>query len=128
MNSPLRYYGGKHYMRNKILLCFPKNYNIYVEVFGGSGTVLFGKKETPVEIYNDLGGNVHNFFKVLSDDDLFRKLKHKLDLTYYSSDIRKECIDKMKGKLTPVEKGHTVFLLLIECHIMVRVAFLGKQL
>jgi DNA adenine methylase len=99
-------------MRNIILSHFPKTYNTYIEPFGGSGTILFGKKETPLEVYNDIGQNVYSLFKVLSDKNLFNQLKYKLDLTYYSNDIRSESIKKLKQKnLSLLERAYCFFVI-----------------
>jgi len=37
----------------------------YVEVFGGSGAVLVNKPESHTEVYNDLDGDLVQFFEVL---------------------------------------------------------------
>lgn len=90
MKSPIKYYGGKSYMTNIIIDQFPKEYEIYVEGFGGGASILFQKERTSLEVYNDLGENVYSLFKVLSDKEMFERLKEKLDLTYYSEELRKE--------------------------------------
>ena len=71
MHSPIKYYGGKSYMTNIIIEQFPKEYNIYIEGFGGGASVLFSKPQNGIEIYNDLNENVYALFKALSDDELF---------------------------------------------------------
>ena len=45
MKSPIKYYGGKSYMTNIIIDQFPKDYEIYVEGFGGGASVLFQKPQ-----------------------------------------------------------------------------------
>ena len=83
MKSPIRYFGGKGNMYKKLLLFFPQEYNIYIEPFGGGATLLFQKKPSDVEIYNDLNLNVFSLFKVISNKDLFEKLKERLEITYF---------------------------------------------
>lgn len=39
----------------------------YVEPFGGAAAILFAKPRSPIEIYNDLDGDIANFFEVLRD-------------------------------------------------------------
>ena len=39
----------------------------YCEPFGGSAAVLLNREPSPVETYNDLDGEVVNFFRVLRD-------------------------------------------------------------
>lgn len=96
MKSPIKYYGGKSYMTNIIIEQFPKDYEVYVEGFGGGASVLFEKEKTPLEVYNDLGENVYSLFKVLSDKEMFNRLKEKLDLTYYSEELRNEYKQDLK--------------------------------
>ena len=96
MKSPIKYYGGKSYMTNIIIDQFPKEYEIYVEGFGGGASILFQKEKTSLEVYNDLGENVYSLFKVLSDKEMFERLKEKLDLTYYSEELRKEFKEDLK--------------------------------
>ena len=43
MNSIISWVGGKKALRDLIYLRMPKNYDRYIEVFGGGGWVLFGK-------------------------------------------------------------------------------------
>lgn len=96
MKSPIKYYGGKSYMTDIIIEQFPKDYEVYVEGFGGGASVLFEKEKTPLEVYNDLGENVYSLFKVLSDKEMFNRLKEKLDLTYYSEELRNEYKQDLK--------------------------------
>ena len=83
-------------MTNIIIEQFPKDYEVYVEGFGGGASVLFEKEKTPLEVYNDLGENVYSLFKVLSDKEMYNRLKEKLDLTYYSEELRNEYKQDLK--------------------------------
>ena len=110
MNSPIKYYGGKSYMSDIIISHFPKDYSVYIEGFGGGASVLFAKERDKLEIYNDLGKNVYSLFKVLSDKELFEQMKEKLDLTYYSAEIRKEFIEDLKrNDLSLVDRAYKYF-------------------
>lgn len=72
----LRYYGGKWRLAPWIISHFPSHQN-YVEPCGGAASVLLQKPRSLLEIYNDLDGNVVNFFRVLRDkpDELIHKIK-----------------------------------------------------
>jgi len=72
----LRYYGGKWKLAPWIISHFPPHQN-YVEPCGGAASVLLQKPRSPLETYNDLDGNVVNFFRVLRDqpDELIRKIR-----------------------------------------------------
>lgn len=72
----LRYYGGKWRIAPWIISHFPPHKN-YLEPCGGAASVLLQKERSPLETYNDLDGNVVNFFRVLRDrpDTLIEKLR-----------------------------------------------------
>jgi DNA adenine methylase len=63
----LRYYGGKWKLAPWIISHFPAHKN-YVEPCGGAASVLLQKPRSLLETYNDLDGNVVNFFRVLRDE------------------------------------------------------------
>jgi len=61
------WYGGKFSHLNWLLPQLPDSFH-YCEPFAGSGAVLLNKKPSPVETYNDIDGEVVNFFKVLREE------------------------------------------------------------
>lgn len=71
------WYGGKYSHLDFILPLLPKTRH-FCEPFGGSAAVLINRKPSKVETYNDLDGEVVNFFKVLRDEPeaLIEKLEH----------------------------------------------------
>lgn len=78
---PFSWYGGKFVHLNWLLPLLPKCYH-YCEPFGGSGAVLLNRKPSPIETYNDLDGEIVNFFKILRNDT--HKLIELLELTPFS--------------------------------------------
>jgi DNA adenine methylase len=68
------YYGGKFSHLDFILPLLPTHFTHYCEVFGGSAAVLINRPPALVETYNDLDGEVVNFFQCLRDhgDDVVR--------------------------------------------------------
>jgi DNA adenine methylase len=68
------YYGGKFSHLDFILPLLPTHFTHYCEVFGGSAAVLINRPPAQVETYNDLDGEIVNFFQCLRDlgDDLVR--------------------------------------------------------
>jgi DNA adenine methylase len=64
INSPIRWVGGKSRLRKHIIPLIP-NHSCYVEPFAGGAWVLFGKQPSPVEVLNDIDGELINFFRVL---------------------------------------------------------------
>lgn len=69
------WYGGKFSHLEWLLPLLPKC-NHYCEPFAGSGAVLFNRSSSPVETYNDLDGEVVNFFRVLRSqkDELLEQI------------------------------------------------------
>lgn len=106
MKSPIKYYGGKSYMTDIIINQFPKDYDIYVEGFGGGASVLFQKTQVWIEVYNDLEENVYSLFKVLSDKEMFERLKARMDLTYYSAQIREEYKELLKTEVSLEDRAY----------------------
>lgn len=70
MNSIISWVGGKKALRDLIYTRFPENYGRYIEVFGGGGWVLFGKRIDKFEVYNDFNNNLTNMFRVIRDQPL----------------------------------------------------------
>lgn len=69
------WYGGKFSHLDWLLPLLPKCHH-YCEPYAGSGAVLLNREPAPIETYNDLDGEVVNFFRVLRDkpDDLIRQI------------------------------------------------------
>lgn len=70
-SGTIPYPGAKDHLAEWIIDTMPVH-DTYVEVFGGSAGVLFGKPRSKYEIYNDLNDDLTQFFKVIRDrpDDL----------------------------------------------------------
>lgn len=60
------WYGGKFSHLDWLLPLLPQTTH-YCEPFGGSAAVLINREPSPVETYNDIDGDVVNFFRVLRD-------------------------------------------------------------
>jgi DNA adenine methylase len=63
---PFGWYGGKFSHLDWLLPLLPRCHH-YCEPFAGSAAVLLNRPPSPVETYNDLDGEVANFFRVLRD-------------------------------------------------------------
>lgn len=112
MNSPIKYFGGKGMMFNKIIDYFPQRegYNTYIEPFGGSYSIGLKKDPVEIEIYNDMEQNVYSLYKVLSDPDMFRVFKERCDLALYSEDLRSEFKESLKRNDLPmIERAFCFF-------------------
>lgn len=83
-NRPaIRYHGSKFRLAPWILQHFPPH-TTYVEAFGGSAAVLLQKPRAYSEVYNDLDGDIVNFFRVLQDPENRRRLIETVELTPYA--------------------------------------------
>jgi len=83
--SPLSYFGGKSYLARWIVPWIPAR-GTYVEVFGGSGAVLFALRPHPqrLDVYNDRDGDLVGFFRILRDPATFPELVRRLAAWPYS--------------------------------------------
>jgi DNA adenine methylase len=75
------WYGGKFSHLDWLLPLLPDCLH-YCEPFAGSGAILLNRDPSPVETYNDIDGEVVNFFKVLRDEK--EKLIEQIALTPFS--------------------------------------------
>lgn len=75
------WYGGKFSHLDWLLPQLPDCLH-YCEPFAGSGAVLLNREPSPVETYNDIDGEVVNFFKVLREEK--EKLIEQIALTPFS--------------------------------------------
>jgi DNA adenine methylase len=76
MKGPLAYIGGKRRLAPKLVALFP-DHRTYVEPFAGGAQVLFAKPPSPVEVLNDLNGDIVNFFRICQHhhEELLRYLR-----------------------------------------------------
>lgn len=81
----VRYHGGKWKLGPWIVSNLPPH-RVYVEPFGGAGSVLLRKPRCYSEVYNDLDGEIVNVFRVLRDPAMATRLKVALELTPFARD------------------------------------------
>lgn len=100
------WYGGK-YSHLDWLLPYLPNVHHYCEPFAGSGAVLINRVPAPVETYNDLDGEVVNFFRVLRDHK--DELIEKISLTPFSrEEFAMAC--EIDSTLTEVERARRFYI------------------
>lgn len=101
------WYGGKYNHLNWLLPLLPETEH-YCEPFGGSAAVLINRPPAPVETYNDLDGEVVNFFKVLRNqkDELIKAI----GLTPFSREEFKRAISSNGEKVSDFERARRFFI------------------
>jgi len=104
-----QYAGGKGHLARKHLELIPPH-KCYVEVFGGMATLLFNKRPSEVEVYNDVWGEVVNFFRVLRDDEKWKILQEKLLLTPYSREEFEFCRDSTNSGIDDIERARRFYV------------------
>jgi len=87
------WYGGKYSHLDWLLPLLPIT-NHYCEPFGGSAAVLLNREPSHVEIYNDIDGEVANFFRVLRDHK--EQLLYAIGMTPFSREEFQLAIDSQK--------------------------------
>jgi DNA adenine methylase len=100
------WYGGKFSHLDWLLPLLPECYH-YCEPFGGSAAVLLNRPPSPVETYNDLDGEVVNFFKVLREEKA--KLIEAIGLTPFSrEEFAKAC--ELDRNLSDFERARRFYV------------------
>ena len=68
IKTPVSRVGNKTPILHIIYALFPLQYNRFIDVFGGSGSVLLGKpRADPFEVYNDFDRNLANLFRCMKE-------------------------------------------------------------
>ncbi len=101
------WYGGKFNHLNWLLPLLPPATH-YCEPFAGSAAVLLNREPSPVETYNDIDGEVVNFFRVLRDrqEDLIRAI----GLTPFSREELRIAAEEPIDNLSELERARRFFV------------------
>jgi DNA adenine methylase len=101
------WYGGKYGHLDWLLPLLPYTKH-YCEPFGGSAAVLINRKPSPLETYNDIDGEVVNFFRVLRNQK--EELIEAIGLTPFSREEFRSAIDNSKKDLSELERARLFFI------------------
>ncbi|QZZ18715.1 DNA adenine methylase [Leptothermofonsia sichuanensis E412] len=101
------WYGGKFNHLNWLLPLLPQATH-YCEPFAGSAAVLLNREPSLVETYNDIDGEVVNFFRVLRDqqEDLIRAI----GLTPFSREELRIAVEEPIDNLSELERARRFFV------------------
>lgn len=125
MNKFFRWYGGKIRMLEKLEALIPEH-QIYMEPFIGSGALALNHIRSPVEIINDLDGDIANLFRVMSDrekgNELIERLSHvAYDRTVFDA-AREEQKNNFKG-YNSIEKAVLTYIMISQSFNAARSSF-----
>lgn len=101
------YYGGKFIHLNWLLPLLPKT-EVFCDVFGGSASVILNKEPVGINIYNDLNGEVVNFFRVLRNNG--EELIEQIQLTPYSREEFSNALTQSKAD-SPIERARKFYII-----------------
>lgn len=104
MRPALKWYGGKNKIASWVISHFPQH-TCYVEPFGGAASVLLHKQKADHEVYNDLDGELVNFFRVLREDTA--RLMALIELTPFS---REEHRQAWQVAADPLERARRFYV------------------
>ena len=84
INPAIKWHGSKHYLAECIWALAPKHLH-RVHPYGGAFNEGWNwPSEGYSEVYNDINGDLSNFFLVLQQGDLFAEFKRKVEATPFS--------------------------------------------
>lgn len=101
------WYGGKYNHLNWLLPLLPEAHH-YCEPFAGSAAVLLNRGPAPIETYNDIDGEVANFFRVLRDQK--ERLTELLALTPFSREEFYLSIMDTGPQISDLERARRFFV------------------
>ena len=125
MNKFFRWYGGKIRMLEKLEALIPEH-QIYMEPFIGSGALALNHIKSPVEIINDLDGDIVNLFRVMSDKEKGKELIERLSHVAYDRTVfdaaREEQKNNFKG-YNSIEKAVLTYIMISQSFNAARSSF-----
>lgn len=104
VRAPFGYPGGKSSSLDKILPHLPYR-NLYAEPFGGSGSVMWARNPSPLEIFNDRYSGVTSFYRCIRDKDKMHALIERIETTIHSREEFLWCRDTWKNCQDEVERA-----------------------
>ncbi len=101
------WYGGKFNHLDWLLPLLPKAHH-YCEPFSGSAAVLLNRHPAPVETYNDVDGEVVNFFRALRDQGA--ELERAIALTPFSREEFHRAIVSSTQGVSTLERARRFYI------------------
>ncbi|MCI0438436.1 MAG: DNA adenine methylase [Chloroflexi bacterium] len=101
------WYGGKYSHLDWLLPLLPEAKH-YCEPFGGSAAVLINRQPSSIETYNDMDGEVVNFFRVLRDQK--ESLIEAIGLTPFSKEEFERAVTESRDGLSDLERARRFYI------------------
>ena len=101
------WYGGKYTHLDWLLPLLPQATH-YCEPFGGSAAVLINRTPAPVETYNDVDGELVNFFRVLRNQK--EELLEAIGLTPFAREELRVAVNGATEQLSDLERARRFFV------------------
>lgn len=101
------WYGGKYSHLNWLLPLLPETKH-YCEPFGGSAAVLVNRKPSSIETYNDIDGQIVNFFRVLRDQG--EELIRAIGLTPFAREELRIAVSEPESEISDLERARRFFV------------------
>ena len=97
-------------MTAKLLPLINWDHSLYGEAFGGGMSMLFAKKPSENEIYNDLDQNLVRFFRLLQNKEKFDQFHWMCMTTPSSREYYNECVDTWRDETDEVIRYHKWYI------------------
>jgi DNA adenine methylase len=98
LRAPIKWFGGKGNMIAKLMRHVPPGGKPYCEPYMGAASLFFAREPSPVEVLNDMDGDLVNLFRCLQDKETFEELKHRIRHTLYARAEFQRALDILQGR------------------------------
>jgi DNA adenine methylase len=112
LRAPVQWFGGKGNMLAKLMRHVPPGGRPYCEPYMGAASLFFARDPAPVEVLNDLDGDLVNLFRCLQDKATFEELRHRIRYTLYARAEFGRALEILKDEsvIDPVRRAWAFFV------------------
>lgn len=117
IKSPINYIGNKYKIIDQIIPLFPEKISTFVDVFGGSGTVLINTNAEHY-VYNDINKYVAQIFEGICYDEIETIIDgiNAIIETYKLSKTNKDGFEKLRLDYNKSSKNDWITLYTLMCY------------
>lgn len=124
-HAPTKYCGNKYDSLNYILPHMPI-LDTFVDVFGGSGQVLFGRKRSKLEVYNDRHSGMAAFYRCLQNESQMKAMIDRIGLLQHSRELFYAFKDEMNNPDLDVVDRAVKWYYMVQCSFAAKGATYGR--